>query len=339
MTSTGSRRRWVCPRTRRSFPIAASRNRSRMSSTESTSGRETGTVISTSYPSSPTGCRSSRTWCSTVARSFASRSEKEAHDGSYFYEQNLEDVLLAGERLGMEHRLDVMNSRAALYDAWRQIRVTANALKGVFNVTLTNQFLTPPTTTNPFAFLEQAKQFSLVINAQLPLVRLQQRNAFRIALINYQRARRTLMNVEDFTKFQVRQDIRNMQTHYLTYEINRRNLVLTVRQKDQAFEQIIAPPPRGQRGNARRARRRSRQPTLSTSRAAADAGKHAGDELADFQLARLPLYRDLGIMPYDEWEAFHELFPAKTVDREPHRRPGGGPARGPAAAPAEVIRR
>src|SRR5207253_2058212 len=78
-------------------------------------------------------------------------------------EDDLEALLVAAERVAMERRLDLMNTRAQTYDAWRQIRITANALRGVFNVTLTNQFLTPPTTTNPFAFLEQAKQFSLVI--------------------------------------------------------------------------------------------------------------------------------------------------------------------------------
>ena len=40
------------------------------------------------------------------------------------------------------------------------------------------------TRTNPFAFLSQAKQFSLAINAELPLVRINERNAFRTALIN-----------------------------------------------------------------------------------------------------------------------------------------------------------
>ena len=61
-------------------------------------------------------------------------------------EDQLEDLLLAAERIAMEHRLDLMNERAQLYDAWRQIKVTANALQGVFNVTLTNQFITPPGT-------------------------------------------------------------------------------------------------------------------------------------------------------------------------------------------------
>ena len=48
-----------------------------------------------------------------------------------------------------------------------------------------------------------------------------------------------------------------------------------------------------------------------------------------YQTARLTLYRDLGTLPYDEWEAFHELFPPKSD------RPGpGGPPRG--ARPAGV---
>ena len=34
-------------------------------------------------------------------------------------------------RIALEYRMDLMNDRAQLYDAWRQIRVTANALKGV----------------------------------------------------------------------------------------------------------------------------------------------------------------------------------------------------------------
>src|SRR5262249_46650783 len=35
---------------------------------------------------------------------------------------------------GLTNRLDLMNQRAQLVDAWRQIAVTANSLLGVFNV-------------------------------------------------------------------------------------------------------------------------------------------------------------------------------------------------------------
>ena len=155
---------------------------------------------------------------------------------------SLEDLLVAASRLALENRLDLMNTRAQLYDTWRGIRVTANALKGVLNVAVTNQFQTPPTTNNPFGFVDQAKTFNLVINAELPLVRVAERNAFRSQLISYQRQRRTLQNAEDFLKYQLRLEIRAMQFNYIQYQIAERNLALSVRVKDQAFEQIIAPP-------------------------------------------------------------------------------------------------
>jgi hypothetical protein len=131
------------------------------------------------------------------------------------HEDELEELLLAAERVALERRLDLMNARAQLYDSWRQLRFRANALMGVFNVGLTNTFLTPPTTNNPFAFVDQAKQFNLVLNAELPLVRLAERNQFRTALINYQRQRRALMQAEDTLKRNVRNGIRQL---HLTYQ-------------------------------------------------------------------------------------------------------------------------
>jgi len=157
-------------------------------------------------------------------------------------EEDLEATLQAAVRIALEYRLDLMNTRAQLYDAWRQIRVKANALKGVFNIALTNQVFTPPTTTNPFGFFSQAKQFSLVFNAELPLIRVSERNLFRQAIIAYEQQRRALMSEEDFIKNQLRGDIRAMQVNYINYDITKRNLVLNIRLKDQAFEQIIAPP-------------------------------------------------------------------------------------------------
>src|SRR5262249_12654370 len=156
-------------------------------------------------------------------------------------EEGLEDLLESAVRIALEYRMDLMNNRAQLYDAWRQIRVSANALKGVLNLTLSNNIYTPVTSTNPFAFLSQAKQFSLAFNAELPLVRVAERNAFRTALINYQRTRRSLQTAEDNLKIQLRNDLRNVQTAYIGYEITKRNYELSVRLKDQAFEQIVAP--------------------------------------------------------------------------------------------------
>lgn len=266
--------------------------------------------------------------------------EKEAYDGSYFYEQNLEDVLLAGERLGMEHRLDLMNTRGALYDSWRQIRVTANALKGVFDLQLSNQFVTPTTTTNPFGFVDQAKNFSLVMNAELPLIRMAQRNNFRNALILYQRQRRALQNTEDAIKNLIRQDIRNVIISYLQYEIAKRNFILQARVKDQSFEQIVAPAAAGAGGNVANAAAQT-QNLLTAQNQLINQENNLVSTWLSYQSNRLALYRDLGTLPYDEWEAYRELFPAESTggSGSGYATRDEGPSRLTASSAAEVVRR
>ncbi len=236
-------------------------------------------------------------------------------------EEDLEATLQAAVRIALEYRLDLMNTRAQLYDAWRQIRVKANALKGVFNVALTNQVFTPPTTTNPFGFLSQAHQFSLVFNAELPLIRVAERNLFRQSIIAYEQQRRALMSEEDFIKNQLRGDIRAMQVNYINYDITKRNLVLNIRLKDQAFEQIIAPP-----GTATgQGLAQSANAAVQTSNLIGFQNTLFGSEVSltqlyqSYQAARLTVYRDIGILPYDEWEAFSEIFPAE------YRGPSLGP--------------
>jgi len=262
---------------------------------------------------------------------------------TYDNEEDLEATLQAAVRIAMEYRLDLMNTRAQLYDAWRQIRVKANALKGVFNIALTNQVFTPPTTTNPFGFFSQAHQFSLVFNAELPLIRVAERNAFRQAIINYEQQRRALMSEEDLIKNQLRQDIRSMQVAYITYDITKQNLILNIRLKDQAFEQIIAPPQaqtgQGLAQSANAATQTTNlitfQNTLFTSEVTLTQQYQA------FQAARLTVYRDIGILPYDEWEAFSEIFPAEY--RGPSLGPGtsntGKPASAATAEPPQGVSR
>ena len=63
-----------------------------------------------------------------------------------------------------------------------------------------------------------------MLNAELPLVRVNERNNFRTALINYQRQRRTLHEPEDTIKLLLRTEIRSLQTIYLNYEIHEAEL-------------------------------------------------------------------------------------------------------------------
>ncbi len=246
-----------------------------------------------------------------------------------------EMFLLTAERIALENRLDLMNQRAVLYDTWRQIAVTANALLPIFNVTVSNAIATPATTTNPFAFVSQAKQFQMQLNAELPLVRVNERNSFRAALINYQRQRRILMQNEDSIKYTVRSEVRTLIQFMETYQIAQQNLELALRQRDQSLQQIIAPPDQGAAGGGANVANQATQ-TLNYINAITQVVTNLNSlvqQWVTYQSARLALYRDLGIMPFDEWEAYYELFPSTTG--QPTTAIG---ARGGTAGPAPFIR-
>ena len=183
-----------------------------------------------------------------------------------------------------------------------------------------------------------------MLNAELPLIRVAERNAFRQAIIAYEQQRRALMSQEDFIKNQLRGDIRAMQVNYINYDITKRNLVLNIRLKDQAFEQIIAPPQAATgQGLAQTANAATQttnlinfQNTLFSSEIALITAYET------YQLARLTVYRDIGILPYDEWEAFSEIFPAEY--RGPSLGPGtsntnGKPASAATAEPPQGVSR
>ena len=241
-------------------------------------------------------------------------------------EEGLEDLLQSAVRIALEYRMDMMNFRAILYDNWRQIRFTANALKGVLNLALTNNVYTPvASNSNPFAFFSQAKQFSLTLNAELPLVRVNERNNFRTALINYQRARRTLQGQEDNLKIQLRNDLRSVHSAYIAYEIAKRNYELNVRLKDQSFEQIVAPPAGGTQALAQSANAATQTTNLLNFQGNVIAAMLAlTNGWQGYETARLFVYRDIGILPYDEWEAFSELFPAQYHGPIIGQAPAGG---------------
>ncbi len=147
----------------------------------------------------------------------------------------------AAVEAALTNRVDLMNARAQVVDAWRQLRVTANALMGVFNVAYHLDSLTPPNGSQPLAFAPSRTNQQLILNAQLPLVRVQERNVYRGALINYQRARRNLMNLEDNIAAQVRFDVRQLHLFGDNYKIQQKVLESLYSQVENALEVIVAP--------------------------------------------------------------------------------------------------
>jgi hypothetical protein len=154
------------------------------------------------------------------------------------------DTLFAQEKAvqaALTNRLDLMNARAQLVDAWRQVRVRANALLGVATVQYNLVSQTPPDGVRPLTFSSDSTRQQIALNFALPLNRLAERNAYRQALINYQASRRALMTLEDNVAVQVRFDVRQLQLFAANYRIQQRLVHSLYSQVENALEVIVAP--------------------------------------------------------------------------------------------------
>jgi hypothetical protein len=149
----------------------------------------------------------------------------------------------AAVQAALTNRLDLMNARAQVVDAWRQLAVTANALLGVTTVQYNLLTQTPPigAGVRPLAFAASATDQQLRLDFQLPLNRLAQRNAYRTAQINYQVARRSLMTLEDSIAAQVRFDVRQLQLFTANYRIQKRIIHSFYKQVESALDVIVSP--------------------------------------------------------------------------------------------------
>src|SRR6188768_4263213 len=97
---------------------------------------------------------------------------------------DLDTAYTAGIHTALSDRLDLMNARGQVVDAYRQIAVQANSLQGVFNVQYDLNAATPAGGNQPFGFSGDRTRHTLTFNAELPLVRRAERNNYRAALIS-----------------------------------------------------------------------------------------------------------------------------------------------------------
>jgi hypothetical protein len=249
--------------------------------------------------------------------------------------EKAEDVAV---RAALASRVDLMNARAQVVDAWRQLRVTANALMGVFNVGYHLDSTTPAGHSRPLAFAASRTNQELTLNGQLPLVRIAERNAYRTALIDYQRARRALMSLEDNLAAQVRFDVRQLHLFAANYKIQQKVVEQFYLQVENAREVLFAPT--------------APAAVIDPSTAAANAAALTNQYLQalsglnnaqtamyrlwlSFLATRMELYLDLERLPLDNRGVWIDES-GNSADGSPCGggaclgQSPGGPARGPA---------
>lgn len=135
-------------------------------------------------------------------------------------------------KVALVTRLEIYTQKDIVEDAIRKIKIAENALKpGVdlfFEGTVTNQGKTN------FEDLDFRRGiYGGGLNLDLPLNQKEERNAFRTALINYERVKRELSLKEDQVKLDVRTAWRNLEQAKRNYEIARKSVELSQRRVEE----------------------------------------------------------------------------------------------------------
>lgn len=140
----------------------------------------------------------------------------------------------AAVQLALENRLDLMNSKAEVVDAFREVEIAADQLQSDLNVTASADLNTDPNIANAFRFDGDENQYNVGIEFDGPLNRLGERNSYRLAQIAYQQQRRTYMAAEDAIVNEIRFNLRQLRTNRFNFQISRQQLIAATRQVDQA---------------------------------------------------------------------------------------------------------
>ncbi len=133
----------------------------------------------------------------------------------------------------LNNRLDLMNSKATVMDAFRRVEVAADALESDLTVTGGVTLGSDPSINNAYRFDSSANRYTVGVEFDGPLNRLNERNVYRATQIAYQRASRSYIADKDLVANEVRSILRQLELSRLNFQIARQTLVATTRQVDQ----------------------------------------------------------------------------------------------------------
>jgi hypothetical protein len=134
---------------------------------------------------------------------------------------------------GLVQRLDLMNRRGELADAWRQIKLAGDDLRSIIDLRATHVLRTKSGQDSLVNFSFDDSETRLSAGLDTPLNRRLQRNNFRLALINYNAGLRNLIALEDSIKLDLREDLRQLALDRNQYTISLASAAL-------AFERVIS---------------------------------------------------------------------------------------------------
>lgn len=137
-------------------------------------------------------------------------------------------------RFAHANRVDLMNTRGTVHDAFRQVEVAADALESDLALTGAVVIGSDPDRNNAFRLDSSANQYSVGVQFDGPLNRQLEQSGFRAAQIQLQRANRNFVAARDGVANEVRTALRQLELSRLSFQIARQQLVAATRQVDQA---------------------------------------------------------------------------------------------------------
>ncbi len=133
-----------------------------------------------------------------------------------------------------QNRLDLMNSQARVMDAYRKVEVAADALESDLSVTGGVALGSDPNKNNAFRLDSSANRYTVGVEFDGPLNRLNERNQYRATQIAYQQAGRNYLANKDQVANDLRSVLRQLELSRLNFQIARQQVVAATRQVDQA---------------------------------------------------------------------------------------------------------
>lgn len=184
------------------------------------------------------------------------------------------------------NRLDLLNRREQLEDVERGLALARNALLPDLGLTLGTTYTTGEHADLFGSDLER-NDTSVALTFSVPLDRVRERNSYRTAQLGLARARRDLEEFEDQLRVSIQGSFRELDRREQSLEIQRQIIV------DQTKNLRIAEL-RFERGEI------PNRDVVEANQALLEAQNALIDEQVAYEIARLQLLRDLGILFIDE---------------------------------------
>jgi len=184
------------------------------------------------------------------------------------------------------NRLDLLNRREQLEDVERGVRLSADSLRPDLDLVLSTSYATDDSADLLGADLGRTDT-GLALTFGIPLDRVRERNAYRTAQLGLARARRDLTEFEDQLRVSIQSSFRELERRVQSLEIQQQLI------QDQTKNLRIAEL-RFERGEI------PNRDVVEANQSLLDAENARIDEQVAYEIARLQLLRDLGILFIDD---------------------------------------